>query len=55
MQCHPHVCGADFNEVRLIADFELAESMVTLLRGRSVAVNVVTNESQSEIVIRCCW
>lgn len=27
VQCHPHVCGLDFNEAPLIPDFELAESM----------------------------
>jgi hypothetical protein len=27
VQCHPHVCGAEFNEVPLMADFELAESL----------------------------
>jgi len=34
VQCHPHVCGADFNEAPLIADFELADSLARVLQSR---------------------
>ena len=27
IQCHPHVCGLDFNDVLLVPDYELAETM----------------------------
>ena len=32
LQCHPHVCGAVFNEVPLCIDTELARSLVEELR-----------------------
>merc|ERR1712054_565269 len=38
VQCHPHVCGADFNEAPLNADFELAQALARVLlcnRGAS--------------------
>jgi hypothetical protein len=31
VQCHPHVCDSDFNEVPLTTDFELAESLAGAL------------------------
>ena len=31
VQCHPHVCGADFNEAPLVADFQLAEALASHL------------------------
>ena len=31
VQCHPHVCGSDFNEAPLVADFELAKSLARFL------------------------
>ena len=27
VQCHQFVCGSDYNEAPLIADFEMAESL----------------------------
>jgi len=38
VQCHPHVCGPDFNEAPLVADIEFAESLTTVLRNRPDAV-----------------
>ena len=31
VQCHPHVCGVDFNEAPLVPDFGLAESLARSL------------------------
>ena len=42
VQCHPHVCGLDFNEAPLVYDFELAESLARSLsseRCLSVCAN----------------
>merc|ERR1719174_397061 len=38
VQCHPHVCGSDFNEAPLTADFELADALAKfLVSHRSVS------------------
>ncbi len=39
VQCHPHVCGSDFNEAPLTADFELAEALATFLVNRRTAIS----------------
>ena len=31
VQCHPHVCGLDFNEAPLVPDYKLAETMARAL------------------------
>ena len=36
VQCHPHVCGSDFNEAPLTPDFELADAMAKALMRESV-------------------
>ena len=34
VECHPDVCGSNFNEAPLIPDFALAESLAAFLRDR---------------------
>ena len=36
VQCHPHVCGMDFNEASLIPDPELAQSLADFCKQRGV-------------------
>lgn len=33
VQCHPHVCGSQFNEAFLVADFALARSLAAFLQS----------------------
>jgi len=35
VQCHPHVCGMDFNEAPLTPDPELAQSLAAFLRSQA--------------------
>ena len=44
VQCHPHVCGSNFNEAPLVPDFELAESMATL-RSIEMVRSVCANDA----------
>ena len=37
VQCHPHVCGSDFNEVPMKPDFQLAEAMAKALLSESLS------------------
>ena len=37
VQCHPHVCGSDFNEAQLVPDFELADAMAKALLCESLS------------------
>jgi len=37
VQCHPDVCGSDFNEAPLVADFELAEALARELVSRAAS------------------
>ena len=37
VQCHPHVCGSDFNEAPLAPDFELADEMAKALMCQSLS------------------
>ena len=37
VQCHPHVCGSDFNAAQLVPDFELADAMAKALLFESLS------------------
>ena len=37
VQCHPQVCGSDFNEAPLVPDFELADAMAKALMCESLS------------------
>ena len=37
VQCHPHICGSDFNEAPLAPDFELADAMAKALMCESLS------------------
>ena len=37
VQRHPYVCGSDFNEAPLVADFQLAEALARYPLGRNAS------------------
>lgn len=45
VQCHPDVCGSNFNEAPLIPDFALADSLAAFLRGRLAAAPPLAGSS----------
>ena len=48
VQCHPDVCGSNFNEAPLIPDFALAESLAAFLRDRLEDTSTPARELESD-------
>ena len=48
VQCHPDVCGSNFNEAPMIPDFALAESLAAFLRDRLEDTSTPARELESD-------
>ena len=44
VQCHPHVCGSDFNEAPLVPDFKIADAMAKALLCESLSKGAVGDD-----------
>ena len=45
VQCHPHVCGSDFNEAPLVPDFKIADAMAKALLCESLSKGAVGDDA----------